>query len=214
MIGFRGKMAVAVAGLVLVTAAAQIASAQPGGQRGRGMGFGAPSLRLATLDKVQSELKLSDEQKTKIADISEGLRSADRQSRRQAAQDAADKLAEVLDKDQAKRLAGIDIQVMGPQALHDPLVMAQLNLSDEQKTKISDVQSGQWQAMRDARDEMQDMSREERRAKMGEMRDEMGKKLMDVLTTEQKTQFEDLKGEPVDIDMSQLRGPGRRGGNN
>ncbi len=201
-----------VAGLVLVTVAAQIASAQPGGRRG--FGFGVPSVRLVTLDQVQSELKLSEEQKTKITDITDALRSADRDSRRQAAQDAAGKLAEVLDKDQAKRLAGIEIQVMGPQALGDPIVASQFELSDEQKQKLRDIQSEQWQTMRDARDEMQDMSREERRAKMGEMRDEMDKKLMAVLSTEQQTQFEGLKGEPVDIDMSQLRGPGRRGGGN
>lgn len=221
----RGKVTYAVIGLALVTALAQVASAQPRGRRG-GFGFGASSVRLATLGQVQSDLKLSDEQKSKVADIDDQLATSRRDLFQQRPDDmaelrekmeklnhdAAAKLADVLDKDQLKRLAGIVIQVSGPQALNDPVVDGQLSLSDEQKTKLNDVRAKHWQAVGDAMSQAQDMSREERRAKMSELRDQAGKDLMAVLTPDQQTQFEQLKGEPIDIDMSQLRGRGRRGG--
>ena len=54
------------------------------------------------------------------------------------------------------------------------------------------------------------------RAKIDKLREDANKKLMAVLTSDQQAQLESLKGEKVEIDMSQLRGrrrtrrPGRR----
>jgi Spy/CpxP family protein refolding chaperone len=214
-----------VVGLALVTVMAQVASAQPGGRRGGG--FGMLSMRLATFDQVQSDLKMTDDQKAKVAEIDDQLRSSRDELFQQRPEDfnaamekmdklnrgAADKLSDVLDKGQLKRLAGIDVQVSGPQALNDPIVVDQLSLSDEQKTKLAQARAESRQAMHDSMGQWQDLSREERHEKFSEVMDQQGKKLMAVLTPEQQTEFEQLKGEPIDIDMSQLfPGRGRWGG--
>jgi Spy/CpxP family protein refolding chaperone len=226
MIGFRGKMVFTVVGLALVTAMAQVASAQPGGRRGGGIGFGMSSVALASLEQVQSDLKMTDEQKAKAVDIDDQLRSSRRDLFQQRSgdmsemrakmeklnADAAGKLSDVLDKDQLKRLAGIVIQVNDSMALNDPIVDDQLTLSEEQKTKLNDARAEHWRAMGEAMSQNENMSREERRAKFSELRDKAGKDLMAVLTPEQQTQFEQLKGAPIDIDMSQFRGRGPRGG--
>jgi hypothetical protein len=47
---------------------------------------------------------------------------------------------------------------------------------------------------------------------MQELRTESDNKLLAVLSSEQKDKYEALKGEPVEIDMSQFRGFGGRGG--
>ena len=62
--------------------------------------------------------------------------------------------------------------------------------------------------MRELRD--QELSREEMTAKFQEIRAEGDKKLLAVLTSEQQTQYEALKGEPVEIDMSQFARVRRR----
>jgi hypothetical protein len=47
---------------------------------------------------------------------------------------------------------------------------------------------------------------------MQELRTESDKKLLAVLTSEQQAKLEELKGAPVEIDMSQFRGRGFGGG--
>jgi Spy/CpxP family protein refolding chaperone len=217
--------AVAVA---MFVATAQVADAQPeGGRRGRGgpggRGFPVSSVRLATADEVQAALKLSDEQKGKVAEINDKLRDDVREvfqggggfeEMQKLNQEASAKLAEAFDESQQKRLMGILIQVNGPNALVEPAVMKELNVTDEQKTKLADIRESNMGSFRDAFQEMrdQDLSREEMRAKFDELRTDADKKLLTVLTSEQQAQLEALKGEPVEIDMSQFRGPGGRGG--
>lgn len=50
------------------------------------------------------------------------------------------------------------------------------------------------------------------REKMEKHREESHKNLMAVLTSEQQAQLESLKGEKIELDLSQLRGPGGQGG--
>lgn len=218
-----GKTWLTVAAVAIAAAMTQVAGAQPGeGRGGRGFGRGGfggfliSSVRLATADEVQSALNLSDEQKEKVAAINEQLGkdiralfqqgASGREQMQKLNQDASAKLAEVLDETQQKRLMGISIQVHGAAALSEPAVAKELNITDDQKTKLVEVRDEIRQALRDARDELEGLSREEARAKFGEMRAEADKKLLAALTTEQQAQLEALKGEPVEIDMSQFRG--------
>src|SRR5947207_3084258 len=83
---FSGRLYAAIAVAVIVAMVSQAALAQNeqgkrgkgnrgGGPGGGGMMFGPPSMaRLATIDKVQDALKLSDEQKEKIKKINDDSR--------------------------------------------------------------------------------------------------------------------------------------------
>jgi Spy/CpxP family protein refolding chaperone len=238
------KLLYAFAGMAIVLTAVEVAQAQRegGGRRGgRGMfgggRFGVSSIRLAAeVEDVQAALKLTDEQKEKIGEINDELRDDLRETFRGGGQDfraareemeklnqeASTKLAEVLDENQNKRLMGITIQVNGASALTEPAIAKELNITDEQKEELNDARRSNFEAMRDARDEVEDLTGQERRTRMRELRDEADKKLLAVMTSEQQSKFEELKGEPVEVDLSELRnfgggrggrdGGGRRGG--
>jgi Spy/CpxP family protein refolding chaperone len=229
---FTGKVWVAMAFMVVVAMVSQVALAQnEQGQRGRGNRGGGPGgpggggrgpvsmARLATIDKVQDVLKLSDEQKEKIKkindDVREEMRKAfqdggGRESMQKLGESSAKKLNEVLDEGQQKRLMGILIQLQGAGAVNDPAVAKELNITDDQKSKLAEAREENMKAMQGAfaggRD--QNGSREEMRSKMDKLREEANKKVMALLTSEQQQKLESLKGEKVDIDMSALRGPG------
>jgi Spy/CpxP family protein refolding chaperone len=218
----RGMAAIVVLACLLV--ATPMASAQ--GRRG-GLRFfgGASPTDLASLDQVQNELKFSDEQKTKVGELADQYRSdrrdlfqqgfgpETRQKMEQLSRDSSAKVFEILDDTQRGRLTGILIQVNGARALNEPVVTEALKFTDEQAAKLAEVNEANLDAFRSARDEMDGLSDDERRAKITQMADDAEQKMMDVLTTEQQQQFEQLKGEPIDVDMSSLR-RGRRGGGN
>jgi Spy/CpxP family protein refolding chaperone len=216
MVRFSSKFLAVIAAVAVVAMAAQLAVAQneqgkrgpggrgggPGGPGGRG---GPPSMaRLAMIDKVQDELKLTDEQKTKIEKINSDFRkemSGDRpdpEKMKKMRDGVTDKLKEVLNADQQKRLMGIFIQVMGSGAVMDPAVGKEIDLTDEQQDKLHEAM-GPPPEGREGRGGGQ--SFQERRAKMD-------KEIAAVLTPEQQKKLESLKGEKVEIDMSALRGPG------
>ena len=130
---FSGRAWVVVAGMAIVLTMAHVAEAQRGeggrGGRGGGRGFGRggfaiTTVQLATAEEVQEGVKLSDEQKDKVASINEDFRDQlgelfrqggdprDTQEERQKLmQETQAKLAETLDEAQNKRLLGILAQV-------------------------------------------------------------------------------------------------------
>jgi Spy/CpxP family protein refolding chaperone len=230
--GSRGML---VVGLGLVVAMAQPAWAQRGGGGGRGFGRGfgggISKARLATLDEVQADLKLSDEQKTKITEISDDLRQKSRDlfgggmgrfaeiraDLEKLNREASAEVDKALDDAQRERLQQIDIQVNGAAALNEPNVIADLKLSDEQQKQLDEARAENEKVVTEAFQNLGDMSRDERREKFREIGDAASERLLGVLTPEQKTQFEAMKGETLEIDRSQLRpgfGGGRRGGGN
>lgn len=232
---FAVKMGWVMVVLAMVLVASPAALAQrgegrggrgPGGPDGRGFGPGRgmpPSaMRLVTMDAVQEVLKLSDEQKDKVAEIDEELRQRAREAfgerrgerpdfgrvrgeMQKLNEEATAKLIDVLDDHQKRQLAAIVIEVSDAGALLDPLVAAQLNITAEQKEKMAEIRDAQQplQAGFGGR-RAQELSREEMRelrAKMEERRAEVHKQLMTVLTSEQQQQFETLKGEAADVEL-------------
>jgi Spy/CpxP family protein refolding chaperone len=219
-----------VSTVTFVFAISQLADAQrEEGRRGRGgdgrrfgMGFGAPLVGLATLNEVEEALKLTDEQKEKIDELNDDLRDkfrevleegGQREELQKVAQSGSQKLIEILDEPQEKRITEVAIQVYGPNAiLIHPTLGEFLKVTDEQRTEMTDLQRENMQSMGDAFREMRDqeLSRDEMRTKFEQLRADADKKLLAVLTDEQRKQLDSLKGEKVEIDMSQLRG-GRGG---
>src|SRR2546423_11268179 len=68
----------------------------------------------------------------------------------------------------------------------------ELKLTDEQKPKVKVVLEEQDKKMQG----MRDLSQDERQAKYRESREETGKKLKDILTPEQYTKWEQMRGGP------------------
>jgi Spy/CpxP family protein refolding chaperone len=205
----------------IVLTISQSADAQREGERrgpgGRRFGGGFPSiLRLATNEKVRDVLALSEEQKTKIEELETQFRdeirrllddSGTEEGVKKLRDSTLAKLAETLKDDQRKRLQQIAIQAWGAGAvLADPALAKELNVSDEQQSKLRDV----WRSsLRDRFRAMRDAAGDDRRAKQDELQAQSDKALLEVLTPEQQEKLAALKGEKADIDMSELRGPGR-----
>jgi Spy/CpxP family protein refolding chaperone len=230
MIRINGRLMAACAAVAIAAMLAQAAMAQrEEGRRergGRGM-FGPPSIaRLATMEKVQEVLKLSDEQKEKINKINDDMRAEfrkmfegneapDREKMIKMRDDTTAKVNEVLDDGQKKRLMGIFVQVAGAGAVMDPAIGKEIGITDEQRTKLRDAVGPPREGRRPDGPPPEGKEGREGRREGGsfrEMRERMDKEIMAVLTDEQKQKLESLKGEKVDIDMSELRGFGGRRG--
>jgi len=208
-----------VAMLAVATLAAPAAWAQRGGGRG---GFDGGGFMLLGQKSVQQELKLSDEQVTKVTAQMEKqregfaeLRDLDREERmakmreRMEANNTA--LKEILNADQLKRLKQIGLQQRGASALADPQVATDLGLTDEQKEKVRAIQEENRGALRGAGG---DGDREAMRKKFEEQRASTNAKLEALLTPEQQTKWKELQGEPFkgEIVRPQFRGRNRAAG--
>lgn len=220
--------------IVIVAVAALVGSAiaQPGGgggrQRGGGRG-GNMNTPVGLLNRadVQKDLAITDDQKAKLTEI----RTASRQKMTDARQAAGDdqqamhaamqKVTEeiskdqlaVLTDDQKKRLMEIFVQVRGTQSILNADVQKALELSDDQKTKITDLQKRQQQANQEIRAKQQDQSidQQEAQAQMQKNNKVLADELEKVLTDAQKAKLKDMGGKPFVADPP-AAGGGRVGG--
>jgi Spy/CpxP family protein refolding chaperone len=218
MIRSLGKMVVAFGALALL---ATPAWAQGRGF-GMGMGGGAGILRAPN---VQKELKLSDEQIGKIQDsltASREKHADDYAALRDLSQEERPaKVAELnktissevkkalsFNDTQSKRFDQIAIQASGLMAFADPTVASKLKLTSDQKSKIREIQEssrGQLQGFN-----FKDASEQERAdfmKKMATNQKENMTKAMAVLTSEQKSDWKELTGDPVEINMPPFQRP-------
>ncbi len=181
---------------------AQAASAQRFGGPSNG---GLQSLALVRNEAVQKELKLTDEQKEKLAKKVEALRGNPPnvqdplQRFREMNKKRAEIVKEVLDKKQQKRLEEIQLQRTGAAAMADPDIAKKLKLDDDQKEKMKKI------LMEDragAKPFDRTATQEERQKFITEMRKRVEKRntaLLAVLTPEQKEAFEKMQGEKFEF---------------
>ena len=132
---------------------------------------------------------------------------------------AVSQLDEVLFPEQMERLKQIEIQVAGVRALMIKHVAEELKLTAAQQKELEDVSEKVGQEMMSKMRELfQSGDRENIREKMEEARKESEEKLLNVLTSEQKSKFEKMKGEPFEMPDFGRGGFGRggrgRGGDN
>lgn len=220
------------AGLVVLMAAAAPAQERGqgrGGAGGFGGGFGGGAggkVGLVQNPQVQQELKLTDEQKSKVSEIATRVREAgpqrgqgggqgDREQIRERAQalarvvaDEEKKLDEILNDEQKTRLEQISLQVTGVRAINRDDVASKLGLSDEQKEKVQ-------AALRVQRGQGGGGQGQPNAAALRERRQQLEEQVLAVLTDEQKQKWTELKGAPFEL---QFRGgagggQGRRGQN-
>lgn len=230
--------------LALVSTALQAQPGQgrrPGGI-GRGPGGGAGGLSptaLLNVEAVQKEIELLDDQKQEITKLREesrgnsdfrelfsGLRDLSEEDRRAKFTEirekmekdrkaASDKVLGVLLPHQRERLEEISLQIRGPAALTDDEVAGALKLSDDQRKQLEEVNTSNREKMGELfRGAGRDANRDELREKMEAMRKESSDALLAVLTTEQRSTFEAMKGDKFEISPEDLRNAmfGGRGG--
>ncbi len=219
-----------LSGLVLALVATVSYAQPPGGGAGRGGFFGGggfgqmrmPASMLLMMPEVQTELKVTDEQKTKMdeirTDVQKDVQAAfsgiDFQAIRDMSQEERDKkmaelrtkgeelgkqvdakIEKVLDADQMKRLKQLQLQREGAAAFSRPEVATQLKLTDDQKKKIKSIQDAVGTAARAAFNP--DSTPEERQAARTKMQESRTKTLKDikaVLTDDQLVEWTELTG--------------------
>lgn len=209
--------------LAMVLAMAVTAQAQ---QRERGPRMGSGSLLgLLRMEQVQKEMKLTEEQKTKVLEVVEKLGAElrkeyealgsieDRSQRRAKMNELSDQidmkvreqLRGVVEREQSMRLYQIRMQVRpAVESLANQFVARRLEITDEQKAKLAEIakdmeakQAELYGGMRDVTDEQ----RSEAFQKMRTLRTEADEKALAVLTDTQKKAFEEMKGPKIELQM-------------
>ena len=225
---------VTVLALALALTAAFLAAAQAqaaeGTRRGpRGFSRGS-LLGLLRLEQVQKEMKLNEEQTTKVNQLVEKLGAEmreqygalreieDRDQRRAKMTELGDQfddkvreqLRDVVEREQMMRLYQIRMQVRPvADSLANRYVVRRLKLTEEQQKKVAEIakesqarQSELFAGMREASEE----KRGEVFQKLRQLRSDADEKALALLTDEQKQAFEEMKGEKIELEM----GRGRR----
>jgi hypothetical protein len=153
---------------------------------------------------VQKELKLSEEQISKLKDALNKVMdkykddfaklarmSPEEQQKMMRAliDDSHKAMAGILDAKQMKRLKQIEWQIAGVNALQDPDLQKELKLNDEQKKKLDGL-------FNDANKKMQQLFQSQERSpeKYQAVVKELEEKANSVLSEEQQKNFKELKG--------------------
>jgi hypothetical protein len=207
------------------------------GGRGGGMGgFGADPLTLVKNEKVQTELDLTAEKKDGVKKLADERMAQGREAfasfRDLSPEEARAKMQEMRKETQKKveglllpnqveRLKQLVVQRQGAGALSDPDVAKALNLSDDQKKQLADINEATgakrrelFQGARDGGGGGGDFAA--MREKMTAIQKEQTDKSLAVLNADQKAQFEKMQGEkfefPADMGGFGRGGRGGRGG--
>ena len=174
---------------------------------------------LAQLPEVEKDLKLTEDQKTKTLDLFDKLNEergalfqeaagdfeSIREDMAKLNSDIAKEFNDTLDEAQRKRLAEIYVQANAGAALTDDAIATALKLTDEQQKKLADLRVGAREAFQGV--DWQSLEEEEAEKKVDEVIAEQDKGYAAVLTAEQKTEFEKMQGEKLEIDLKNLPNP-------
>jgi hypothetical protein len=171
---------------------------------------GAIEIVLMRHKAVRDDLKLTDQQAAKVREFASkqwkraqevGGLPTDKQAStwKEMARQDEQFLRDTLSADQRMRLEQIGIQVAGLLWVTRPDVARKLNLTDEQKKKAREVRRTAHKEMQEAVYGGSDEGREARiRAQVKANR----KRLMDLLTEEQRATWKRLAGPPFKGDLS------------
>ncbi len=196
---------------------------QGGGQRmgGRGGGMGSPASLINRAD-VQKDLAITDDQKTKLKDLQakqmeemQAQRQAggggggggfDREAMMKAMKERQEKnekaVNEILTPEQQKRLKEIYVQLAGGSAILNEGIQKDLELTDDQKTKIKDLQTKQQEANAELRTKMQnqEIDRQQMQDIQKKNNDALKEELIKVLTADQAAKFKAMAGKEFKAD--------------
>lgn len=206
-----------------MVAMAVLSHAQQGGGRQMGGRGGNSMTGLLNRADVQTELKLSADQKSKLTELmpQRGQRNGggggggnaggggggnagagggqgnfDPAQMRQQMAEREKKILEILNADQAKRLKELYVQRAGNQALTREDIQKELGFSADQTKKVSDLQQAQRDAMQELRQKMQnqEIDRDQMREISQKNNETMNTELGKVLSAEQAAKFKAMRG--------------------
>ena len=170
-------------------------------------------------DKVQEELKLSDDQKKnlretmtgyvretkkvfeKLEDLKAGEREKEMRSHRQKTGEKFSAfLKETLTAEQFERYKQLQLQHEGPTALGQPEIRKELKITDEQwKQFVGVIQDMQKKIAPLMKEAQSGGNPEEIRPKVIKIRKDHERKIEALLSNAQKKQWKDMLGKPVDV---------------
>lgn len=208
------------------------AFAQGGGQGRRGgfgmMGRGGGGVaQLLQREEVQTELKLTDDQKTKLSGLQQkmmdkmremfqggGGERPDPEKMREmmtkAMEDVQKEVDTILTPEQGKRLKELSVQRAGNSAVLNPATAKEIGLTEEQSTKIKALQAKQQEAntaiMEKARSG--ELERDQIMEKMQANTKVFDEELAKILTDAQKAKLKELAGKPFTFAPDRPRGGG------
>ena len=198
---------------------------------GCGSKWGYALLYLVNDGLVQRELKLTEEQKHGITKLNHqymesvlalqrGIQHADAPSQpqerasstfpkkhKQVVERVGKEAVGLLRDEQQKRLAQIVIQLRSVEILYYPEIADSLQLTDEQRSRIGDIRS--W-TIREARRLNAEIKVKQRNKELFELHvdkmfEEGERRAVELLTPQQRTQFEALQGPSIGFSRRHLR---------
>ncbi len=208
------------AGWALALAALMTSSASAQFGRGFQMPPAVQTILLLRTEAVQKELDLGTEQTKSISDmagqmqsdameIMSGLQDLTEEERKEElpnlmkmmgekGKELQAKVDKILNPKQTARVKELSLQRRGVAALQDDEIVAALKVSDEQKTQLIAIRDSLAKAQEEVMKAViaggGGADRSTIQAKMEAMRKDLGDKALAVLTTEQRDQFEKMKG--------------------
>ncbi len=219
------KLAVLSLAILLVTDSLGMAQQRRRGFSGRRFG-GINKSTLLRAEQVQNELKLSETQIAEFKELSTearsqqrelfaGLGDLSREERREKFRELAPqrqkltaetdkKLDALLNADQLTRLNEILLQVQGARALAADSATKRFKITASQRQKIREALASAGSRRREQFRDFRDLSREERREKTDQLNKETDASILDVLTAEQKSEFEKAQGAKFELDRRAL----------
>ena len=125
-------------------------------------------------------------------------------------EEARKELATVLTEAQMKRIGEIRVQLAGVRAVMQPDMQKSLNLTTEQITKISDLQTKQREANQALGEKVrnQEMTREDVMKSMENNNKILEAEIVKVLTADQNSKLKSMGGKPFKADPAPTGGRG------
>ena len=215
-------------GAITLTATSVPAQQPKQGKGGFGGGMGGGALNLIRSKTVQEDVKITEDQGSKLKDWAkdyapkmqemmkakrEGIDPSQFREKMPAIQAAMavetyKELGAVLKPEQIARLKQIEVQMAGTRAFTMPAVTEALKLKDEQKEKLKDVTDsaqketmdlGQEYGSRFGQPPMDAEKAKEFSKKMAAINDETMKKVMGMMSDDQKKAWKEVTGATIDI---------------
>lgn len=202
--------------------------------QGRGFGrfggnMGGPE-RLLNRKDVAADLKLTDDQQSKIKDLrakeradmdaqranssASGDFSAMREAMKKVSDSYKPQFDAILTPEQQTRLKQIDLQLRKNRVLEDEDVQNQLGLTDDQRAKIKDLQDKMNEANQGLFEKVRDgsISREDAMASARKNNDTLNDELGKILTPDQQSKLTAMEGAPFTATDPEPQFGGRGGG--
>ncbi len=220
------SLCVKLAAAALVLALVVPTFAQRQGRGGRGGGFGQQAGPGLIFNKsVQEELKLTDDQKSQVTKLGEKRREMMQKAREDAGDDFAKafqtynqalgkEVHTILKPEQQKRFKQIEVQVGGANALNNPEIAKELNLTDKQKEEIrgilQDTRNDVMEIFKDAQGDQERLRAAGQ--KIQKLNQDATAKALKVLNADQQTKYKEMAGDKFNYVPEQFGRGGGRGG--